>query len=262
MPQSLDFRPRSVAEIVDAAVQLYKRDALTYILIAAVAFAPSSILQIIAFGGMDAASPPTAALPTAMLVSMIVGLIGYSLMSAVLVHLSSAAYLGEPADAASSLRAVAPRVVTLLVNSLLKWACIMFGLVFFLVPGLYLFARWFGTTPSIVLERRGVVDAFSRSSALSKKRKRHIFNTLALVYLLFYTGVIAVSFLSGMFGLVGSVVITQVITSIVSVIAYPVIGITEMLLYYDARIRGEAFDVELLARGLTAPVGDVPLPQR
>jgi len=260
MSQSLDFRPRSVAELVDAAVQLYKRDALTYILIAAVAFAPSSILQIIAFSGMDA-STPGAAIPTTMFVSMIVGLVGYTLMSAVLVHLSSAAYLGEPADAASSLRAVAPRLVTLLVNGVLKWTGILFGMMLFLVPGLYLFARWFATTPSIVLEGRGVGEAFSRSGALSKSRKRHIFNTLALVYLLFYAIIIAVSFMMGMFGFIGNAIIPQVIASVASVVVYPVIGITEMLLYYDARIRGEAFDVELLARGLTTPASDEPQPQ-
>jgi hypothetical protein len=33
----------------------------------------------------------------------------------------------------------------------------------------------------------------------------------------------------------------------VSVVVYPLFGLTETLLYYDARIRKEGFDVEYLA---------------
>ena len=33
----------------------------------------------------------------------------------------------------------------------------------------------------------------------------------------------------------------------------PVIGIMEMVLYYDARIRAEGYDVELMASSLGAP---------
>jgi len=36
----------------------------------------------------------------------------------------------------------------------------------------------------------------------------------------------------------------------VSIIGYPLFAITEMLLYYDARVRNEGFDIEMMAEGL------------
>ena len=42
------------------------------------------------------------------------------------------------------------------------------------------------------------------------------------------------------------------VSTAVSVVLYPLLALTETLLYYDARIRKEGFDVEYLARGDTS----------
>jgi len=48
----------------------------------------------------------------------------------------------------------------------------------------------------------------------------------------------------------GSLVVSTVVTVAVSIIGYPLFAITEMLLYYDARVRNEGFDIEMMAEGL------------
>jgi hypothetical protein len=53
--------------------------------------------------------------------------------------------------------------------------------------------------------------------------------------------------------MVGSEAGRLVLQSLYTVVAYPLIGITQMILYYDTRIRAEGFDVEIMAGALDAP---------
>ena len=60
--------------------------------------------------------------------------------------------------------------------------------------------------------------------------------------------------------LFNSFVLSTLVTSVVTVLVYPVIAITEALLYYDARIQSEGLDIELMADdlGLASLPGDTP----
>jgi hypothetical protein len=40
---------------------------------------------------------------------------------------------------------------------------------------------------------------------------------------------------------------------VVTIMVYPVVAITEALLYYDTRIKSEGLDIELMAGALDAP---------
>ena len=39
----------------------------------------------------------------------------------------------------------------------------------------------------------------------------------------------------------------NVASTLVSIIVYPIVGISDALIYYDARIRREGFDIEMMA---------------
>ena len=45
------------------------------------------------------------------------------------------------------------------------------------------------------------------------------------------------------------------VSSVAAIPVYPVVAITEALLYYDARIRSEGLDIELMTDALDAPSG-------
>jgi hypothetical protein len=129
------------------------------------------------------------------------------------------------------------------------------GVLCLLVGVLYVIARWFAVESVIVLEGKGPVEAFGRSTELSRGRKRHVLNTLLLVGLIYFILSIGVSAFAVLFR---STVLALVISTVFTIVAFPVIGLTEMLLYYDMRIRGEGFDLEQMAGALDAPA----LPQR
>jgi uncharacterized membrane protein len=168
-------------------------------------------------------------------------------MSAVVVRFGSDAYLGGRPDLASAFRQVLPRVPRIMGAAILLSLLLVLGFLFFIVGAFYVLARYFAVAQVIVLENAGIGEAFTRSSALSKGRKRHVLNTLLLVFLIFFVLSIAVQMVAAMFS---SQVLQTVLETLFTIVAYPLIGISQMLLYYDARIRAEGFDIEMMAGSL------------
>lgn len=236
----LRLRSRSATELVDASFALYRREPLPYIMLTAAAYAPWLVIQLLLLGGA----------PTnfgALALVAVGNMITYSVVSAALVRLASQAYLGEPLDIAVAMRDALPRAGAIIVAALAKTVLWMIGAMFFLVGALYVAARFFALNQAIILEHRGVGGAFTRSGELSQGRKWHILGTLALVVVIYFVVFIAVGAAAA---LARSQVISTVVTTAYVVVAYPLFGIAETLLYYDARIRAEGYDIEVMAGAL------------
>ena len=265
----LRLRARSVTEIVDAAFQLYRRDALEYVLITAIAYAPLVLAQLVLMRGVLLSSQLSNAFGPVTLVLSVVGFFAYALMSAALSRFSSDIYLDRGTGLGSVVRAVLPLVPRLIGATILYILVVMLGFVPLLVGvgissiplifiGMllsfawvfYALARFFAVYQTIVLENRGIVAAFSRSSVLSQNRKGHVLLTLLLVILIFGMLAFAVNLVASLFGSMSGIVVMQAMYTVVS---YPLIGITQMVLYYDTRIRAEGFDIEVMTGALGAP---------
>jgi hypothetical protein len=244
----LPLRPRSASEIVDAAFQLYRRDPLTYLLIAALCYAPILVLQLAIIGPATRIEEQLARLTAGFSIVMMFGYwISLSLMSAVIVRLSSEDYLGRRIEPAVAVRDALVRLPSVMFALLFKYILMGIGFVFFLIGALYVMARYFAVTAGIVIEGRTVVGAFSRSVVLSRGRKLHILGTSLLAFLIFFVIYFAVGIVAAM---TGSVVISTILTVMASIVAYPMFAITEMLLYYDARVRNEGYDIEMMAEAI------------
>jgi len=242
----LRLRARSATETIDTAFQIYRRDPLPFVIAAGIAYVPWLVLRVLL---IDAASEAVF-VPDEVAASLLIAVgtwISYTLMSAAIATLTSDLYLGRPTDVASALRATLGHVGALLVASIGRYALLMIGLTVFVLPVFYVIARWFAVTQAIVLEDRGVGEAFGRSSALADGRKWHIVRTLALAALIVFAGGMALGMIAA---LTGSFVVQTALSTAYTVVAYPLVGITETLLYYDARIRGEGLDVELMIDSL------------
>lgn len=266
----LRLRARSVTEIVDAAFQLYRRDALEYVLVTAIAYAPWVVAQLIVMRGLLLSSSQMLSAPgAATIVLGIIGIFAYALMSAVLSRFSSDVYLDRPTGLGAVVRAVLPLVPRLIGATILFFLVLMLGFIPVIVGAgtsniplifigmllsivwvFYAMARFFAVFQTIVLEDRRIVPAFSRSSFLSQNRKGHILLTLFLVVVIFVMLSFAVTLVAQLFGTVAGSVIMQ---ALYTVVAYPLIGITQMILYYDTRIRAEGFDIEVMTGALGSP---------
>jgi hypothetical protein len=237
----LDLRPRSSTEIVDAAFQLFRRSPTQLILAAALVYVPWLVIRLVFdLGITDPLMGPTKTL------ALFVGLIVvYSVVGGVTAIMASDIYLGQTPDVGAAFRSTASRFVVLAVSGIIRVTLIGIGFVFLVIPGLYALGRFFAVTQAVVLENQGIAGALSRSSQLSVDLKRHIVNTILLIALVTVAISVGFGLLSTVFE---SKVITNVVSTASSVFLYPLLGLTETLLYYDTRIRKEGFDVEYLAR--------------
>jgi hypothetical protein len=237
------LRARTVSEIVDAAFALYRRDATQYTLLMAVAITPQLIMQIIVRPGARLGS----ASYVIAFISFLVSTFTYTLGTAAITKFGSAVYLGDEADLESTLRGVFPMIGRILWAGFLKELLYIIGFLFFFLGWLYVAARWFAVTSTIVLENARTGEAFARSTALSNGRKGHTLGTLALVGVIYFALFIGVFIIAAA---LKSSFLSLLLVSAFQIVAFPIVALANMLLYYDCRIRSEGFDIERMAASL------------
>jgi hypothetical protein len=136
-----------------------------------------------------------------------------------------------------TLERVQPRLGTLAVAGLLAGVAIGFGILLFIVPGLYLLTIWLLIVPAIVLENRGVMESFGRSHDLVRGYGWSVFGVIVLTVLIF----IAVSIV---FGIVRDAADSQWVGFIVNIIAEsvtaPFLALAWTITYYELRGLKEA----------------------
>lgn len=221
---------------------------MTYILLSSLCYTPLLVLQLLVVGPATAIEEQITAMTSGFSLVLMFGYwVTLSLLSATIVRLSSEDYLGRHLEPSVAVRDAVQRLPAVMFALLLKYFFIGIGFVFFILPALWVLARYFAVTAGIVLEGRSVVGTFGRSAQLSRGRKGHILGTSLLAFLIFFVVYFAVTIVGAM---TGSLVIGTLMTIVASIIAWPMFAIVEMLLYYDARIRAEGFDIELMEAGL------------
>jgi len=238
----IDLRQRSATEIVDAAFQLFRRNPTPLIVASALVYVPWLVIRLIFDIGIT--DPMMGANKAYVLVAGTMVL--YAVVGGVVSILASDTYLGSAPNLAAAFRVTGSRLIGLIVAGVVRSILIGVGAVLLLVPGLYALGRYFAVTQAMVLEGKGVGGAFSRSATLSVDLKLHIIGTIVLIGLVSLAISIGIGVLASASQ---SKVIVNVVSTAASVVIYPLFGLTETLLYYDARIRKEGFDVEYLARG-------------
>ena len=116
------------------------------------------------------------------------------------------------------------------------------------------YTRWLFAAPIVILEQAGPRAALRRSWWLVKGSTPRVFGITLLVGII--TGILgaAVTALLNVATQFGDanvqLILTQLAQLIVSVLIQPISFIVVVLLYYDLRIRREAFDIEMLAAKL------------
>ena len=122
------------------------------------------------------------------------------------------------------------------------------------VAVVFLYARWLFAAPVVILEGRRATDAMARSWNLVRGSTMRVLGISALVSLI--AGILG-AIISGLLSLVTQfgdanvqLVLSQLARLIAAVAIQPIAFIVVVLLYYDQRIRREAFDIEMLAATL------------
>ena len=109
------------------------------------------------------------------------------------------------------------------------------------------------TTPVVVLENLGgSFDAFGRSWDLTRGFKRKIFGIAFVAFLMIYLPIIIIAGLGGYFRLTSPVLgqAIEVFSAALPILVYPIFSCIVTLMYYDLRVRREAFDLQVLGEQL------------
>jgi hypothetical protein len=234
--------------LVDGAVQLLRANLSTFVTLGAVFYVPVLVIQWTLIGTLR---PPTVGSPQ---IGAFYGrfmmvypffVIWTAAWYTVIFTVASDVYLGRTADIGSAVNRGLARIVPTLGVSILKAIGVGIACVFFLIPG-------------IVLEPIGVFASFTRSGVLSRGQKGHVFKAYLIAFCIFIAAYFLMILIGGILGVLArfispaaSTTITMVIIAIGMMFIYPLWPILSTLLYYDARIRSEGFDIELMARGVS-----------
>jgi len=253
------LRPLSTGELLDRTFSLYRSHFGLFIGIFAL---PHLVVLAYQCVGVTFQSPHPQ-LANVLLAS--VWSVGAGLISLAVSAASQAAtvvavshvYLDRPASVMDSFSKVKGEILGVVGLSLLIGIAAGAACLLLIVPGVLLFIMWSLAVPAKVLENLGVSDAMSRSADLTKGDRGRVF----VIWVLFILLGIGVSLLlrwpvelaagvSSIFALQrtapGWQVALLVATFVSECLVGPLATIAFSLVYYDERVRKEAFDLQLM----------------
>jgi len=290
--ETMQFEPMSVGRIFDRAFLIYRNNFLRFVTIVAVIEVPMMLLSLgwRAFtrvdyrapssrasasasltrsplvADADQASPFAASAPSfpylAVFGSALLLVVTNLLCQAALIKNVSEAYLGNEIAIGQAYRFVFPKLLTLIVASLLVMLVVGLGFLLLFVPGI-IFGLWLAlTTPAIVVENQGAFQGMSRSRALTSGNLGKVFAVNLLAGLIAWIVSIPLAWLASRAGLslfaeseVLRAFLNQFAGTVSQVLVLPIGAAASILLYYDLRIRKEGFDLQMLAQSMATGQG-------
>jgi hypothetical protein len=261
-----ELRPRGIGEILDSAVALYRSRFTRLIRIAAFVVVPVQVLSALV---LLSAQPDHYSLTVtgtvspqydsnsfavqfaATIVIAVIGVLSTALIVAACTRVVADAYIGQSSEAGEAYRAVRPRVFAIIGTSLIVLISESIGLLFCFVGALVPLTFFAVALPALILEGIGVSAAIGRSVTLTKTHVMHVVGLVLTTQLLAVTLNFALAQAAGLVlrsggGTVAIVIARSVANTISGVLTTPFVATAIVALYFDLRIRDEAFDVQLL----------------
>ena len=261
MPPAIAIRPRSVSELVDAAFQVLRAGYAQYVMLMGIAYVPWLVLVMVSSRSLFDGTATGLGSITRTLFLSLGGLIWFSIIDGAMTIAASEGYLGRRVDVAAAFGRAFAHLGALVGVAVMRGVLIFVGFILLFVPGLYFLARYAVAPATVVLEKVGIFGALGRASTLSDGFKWHVLKTLLLVWVIYMVLSFALAATAGVLVSAGGLgaagtarylSVMQIVSAIFTILVYPLVSIVQTLLYYDLRIRKEAYDIELMANGLGA----------
>jgi hypothetical protein len=261
------LRPLSVGETIDAAINLYRANAVQLWQAVAVVVVPLAIIQVI----ITRSSYPSdvflhngtlyttnlngstgGAIPS--LAVVVIGAFAQLLSIGAVFKLVLDAYLGEMPSLRESFAFASSRIGSLLWLAILTALLVGIGLILLIVPGIYLLGAFSVAIPVLMMEGRTGLGALGRSRELVRGRwwatvARFVLAALLIGVLELVFGLIDLGSALGISNLTLYLAVNAIVGAVVSILAAPFTAAVATVTYIDLRVRKEALDLELLAGG-------------
>jgi hypothetical protein len=255
------LRPLTLGELLDRTFQIYKNNFWLFVGIASVAYLPMFIIRVglVSATGTGRSSVGVA-LALGILLWLVLYMIGVAAAQSATIIAVSAVHLERPItvrEAYARVRGMLGRIILLMIGIGLA---VGLGFLLLIVPGIIFFLMWGLAVPVAVLEDASLGEAMSRSRQLTAGHRGRVF----AIYFLFFVlsvvlslgleaplGVLVAVYHNNARDVLAIVQIASVVIQYVSqLLVTPLLTIALSLMYYDERVRKEAFDIELMMRSL------------
>ena len=234
-------RPRDLGEILNAAFKLYRARFSVFAIIALAVVVPVDVLVYGVAGewlwtdhDFGDSLPVGAAVAT----WLAPWLVTTPLITAGHVHAVMDLGAGRPASARRALAAAAKRLTPVAAVVTLAGIGSALGLILLMVPGIYLWARWYLSAQAVVAEQLGPLAALERSSILVRGQWWRVFGIAVVISLV--AGVLAAVLaipleVAGYAADSGQLVLLGQIAA--DAISLSFAALAGTLLYFDCRVR-------------------------
>lgn len=186
------------------------------------------------------------------IVGSVVAAFGSMVLQTVVIHVVIARMNGREVSAPDALRTAASFILPLLGLGIVQGFAVVFGMLFFIIPGIILSVMWAVSTPSLIVEKVGVFGALQRSRDLTRGHRWSIVG-LFMIYLVLSMILGAVVGVLGVAAGVGGAIVTAgsgnghtpiyfvstLISALVNGAQYVLVSAGVASLYYELRMTKE-----------------------
>jgi hypothetical protein len=268
----LPLHPMSLSDVLDGAFRLLRANLATIVLVTAVFFVPlelvSAFLTRDLFGGqgiLQVLRDPSLAEQQfsgglsgvelgGTVATSLLGLLITPFVGGAITQVVAASYLGRQLSAGDAIRTTGRRVWALLGAAIFVHVIEAVGLLLCILPALVAMTFFICTTPAVVIEGIGPIRSMRRSWALVRPRFWPVLGIAVVSGLLasFLTSILGTPFTFGaeFVGLRWGFILLAIGSILPALVASPFVSIVATLVYFDARIRHEGFDLQMIAKGL------------
>jgi hypothetical protein len=247
------LRPMSLAELLDAGFGVYRRQFVPLVMVALVTQSiPLALNLYVEMAGGALVRPMLA------LAGMIAAVVLASIGQAASTFIVAETYLGGSITPGAAMGRATPFMGRLIAASFLSALLWGVGFILLIIPGLIIVCGLAVAAPAIVLENLPrATNGLSRSWNLTKGFRFKVFLVYVVSFLLIFLPAVALGGL-GMAAATQAETVTGaafgmlLVVTLLQLLAYPFFYVMTTLMYYDFRVRKEAYDLEMLSSSLGA----------
>jgi hypothetical protein len=280
---NVDLRPMTLGEVLDRTFTLYREH---FPLFAGITALPYLVTLFFKFGLLLLEQGKIPATSPNLQPGMIGAVLGGALASLLLLYLMigvaqsatvaavSDLYLGRTTSVREAYGQAKGIILTVFAVMILCYLATVVGMIFLIIPGIYLACRLAVSVPVAIVEKDSAVRSMERSMELTKGFAGQMFLLLLLVGFVSWA-VAMVLQAPVMFYAFTSMMAKHQVPLWVSIYSYlaeyasqvvvgPIGTISASLMYYNLRVRKEGFDIEHLMNSLASvprPLADSPATQ-
>jgi len=263
------LRPRTLGTLLDNTFDIYRGNFWLFVGISAIPNGIVLLLQL-AWMGFGAPIKDPAVLNTSPWesVSVVTGILGWfvtlfvsSIVTAATTLGVSDVYLDRPTSIRACFSRIAGKAFRVVYVSFVVGLIVGLGFFLCIIPGIYWLGKYGVAIPAVVLEDITGRQALARSSHLTQDAVGRVIVVSLLTSI--FAGAMALAAGAGAATLDSTVlhhsrILTgaaaqEIISTITEILFGPITAIALTLVYYDQRVRKEAFDIEHMMTLMGAP---------